>query len=653
MNILEKGYWNSSPVKNYGSIFYLNPKGNSTLFEGSFIKEFGLKHFIVDGKVVETPHDESLRAFFDHEPGHVHAVFENFICPFIKLEMDITATGKDCFLLKYTLHNRAFENKDVKIVLGLMANQQVEKIDITNCSAHFIFDLNHKKKKHGDGTIDFSSLRGWFIENEKLDLHLGFTDEKIEIVKEFISRGSETKVLAEGIEMKKELTVKAGQCEFFEMTLCFGEQVTQKQNCVMQIWKEFVKPIPHPKFNNAQEKLAYYKSWYILFFNEVKRNGYHWCLTGLGFPSMWVWDTSPFISDAYINLNPEFVQSLISVQLESLKETGMMPLHVIMGLKDKTERKDEITQIPLVAHTAWKVFEKTRDMSFAGKAYKSLQLNYNWFEIRRKPNNDIPLWGIDDKRAPYHYGPESGMDNCPIYKDGPVYSVAINSAKYSFEAALANFADSLELHDESRIWLKKSKTTLTFMLNNMWDNTDHYYYPLTYDMKKARIKTSDLYPGLYLGIFPVEKVWLIAEVFRREFLTEYGLTTVSMKDENFNPSLYALGSVWPFMNYMIYKGLIQAQCFDLAEQVFTGTIRMLNQFPGVFECYNPVERTLGRLKDGPLCIPHMSFCAAGVVSMCLLRDKISNFDNVKANIKSFSANKIKNLHHDLKKMIDS
>lgn len=621
MQILEKGFWNSSPVKNYGSIFYLIPNGNTAMLKGPFIKEFGLKHFIVDGKVVHVPHDESLRSFFGYQPGELTASFNNYVCPYITFDQQLLATGDDSFLLRYTFNNKAREDKDVTLLFACMTDREVEAVDCSDSQVNFTFDLSKKKNVPGDGTVDFSSLREWFVEDEKMNLLVDFKRGKLETIKQYVSRSGQDSVVSQGVELTDEIFIPAGESVTFEIRLSFGKDSSCSYNVMKELWDEFSRKLPAPHFDNKEQKLAYYKSWYVLFFNEVKRKGVHWCLTGLGFPSMWVWDTSPFIADAYLNIDPVFVQNLVETQLQNLKETGMMPLHVLLSIKDKKENKEEITQIPLVANTAIKVYRQTQDKDFARLAYESLKKNYSWFETRRKPDKLVPLWGIDDKRAPYHYGPESGMDNCPVYKNGPAYSVGINSAKYSFERAMAEFASVLEMQAESQDWQDASRATQDFMLQNMWDENDTYYYALNYGLEKIRIKTSDVYPGLYVGVFPDDKVKLMSKVFEDEFLTDYGLTTVSMKEQCFDPSLYALGAVWPFMSYMIYSGLKRSGCNKLAEKVFQGTVRALSEFPGVFECYNPIEHTLGRLKDGPICIPHMSFCAGGVVSIFMMRDE--------------------------------
>ena len=76
------------------------------------------------------------------------------------------------------------------------------------------------------------------------------------------------------------------------------------------------------------------------------------------------------------------------------------------------------------------------------------------------------------------------------------------------------------------------------------------------------------------GLFDAEHIRKIATVLEREFLTIYGMSTVSHREDCYNPEVYARGAVWPFMNYMVYKGLVQGGCNELAEKVMQGVVKL-------------------------------------------------------------------------------
>ncbi|AQQ71683.1 alpha-glucosidase [Limihaloglobus sulfuriphilus] len=616
----EKTYWNACPVKNYGSILYLLPKQNTGLLKGPFLDEIGLKHFEVDGKVVKTKDDATMYRQFDYSPGRMHTEFKNFICPFISFEEELTAAGGESYRLRYTLRNRAHEDKEVTLAFNFLSDRKLEKVEKDSRSTRLFYDLNKKDVKPGQGISDFSYLFEWYIENKDFQISIEYPQSETSLLSNKQILAEQEVVVSQGSRVLHKAMIKSGQTYVFDVKLNLSASLeTYKPGYVGKEWSDFVEKLPVPEFKNEQEKFVYYKSWHVLFSNEVHRRGVDWVIAGLRFPSIWVWDTSPFVADAYMSFDPGLVQGMILDQLKSIKTSGMMPLHAILGYMQPEQQKDDITQIPLVAKAAWDVFKISKDLVFAKKCYESFSFNYQWFESSRKPNDNVPLWGIDDKRAPYFYGPESGMDDCPIYDNGPVYSVGINSAKFSFEGAMAAFASVLGQEDQAKDWQEKQKTTRKFMLENMWHEKDSFCYPLTYELKKVDIKTSDIYPALYVGVLDSDKIKKVARVLESEFLTRCGMTSVSMKEECFNPDVYARGSVWPFMNYMVHKGLTSAGCRELADKVLDAVIKTLVDFPGVFECFNPVEYKLGRVKDGPVCTAHMSFCAAGVICMLLER----------------------------------
>lgn len=618
----EKTYWNACPVKNYGSIIYLLPKGNTGLLQGPFISQIGLKHFEVDGKVVNTKDDATFYRHFDYSPGSLKTQFKNYICPFIKFDEQLTASGQDSYLLKYTFYNTAFEDKELDLVFDFFSDRKLENIEKGDTFTRLNYDLNKNTEKPGQGICDFSYLFEWYIEDKDFTVSIEYPESKTELFRDTQIIGDKETVISEGSEVIHKVKISAGEKYEFDIKIDFSSNNKKYEpGYVEKEWEKFVDKLPKPDFKNKDEEFVFYKCWHILFSNEVHRNGVDWCIAGLRFPSIWVWDTSPFIADAYMTFKPEMVQGMILDQLKSIKKTGMMPLHAILGYMDSEERADDITQIPLVAKAAWDVFNISKDKEFARKCYEGFNFNYQWFENRRKPNADVPLWGIDDKRAPYFYGPESGMDDSPIYDNGPVYSVGINSAKFAFERAMAGFAEVLDKKEQSLKWKERQEATRSYMLRNMWDESSGFCYPLTYELEKVDIKTSDIYPALYVGLLDGDKVREIEKVLREEFFTVCGLTSVSKKESCFNPEIYARGSVWPFMNYMAHKGLVRAGCIDFADAILVNIVETLNNFPGVFECFDPESYQLARVKDGPVCTAHMSFCAAGVICMLLESEK--------------------------------
>jgi glycogen debranching enzyme len=153
------------------------------------------------------------------------------------------------------------------------------------------------------------------------------------------------------------------------------------------------------------------------------------------------------------------------------------------------------------------------------------------------------------------------------------------------------------------------------MIDHMWDAETGYAYALYYDLSKKMMKTCDLFAGLYVDVFPREIVRQLMATLEREFMTEYGLTSASRLEPTFDPDNMARGPVWIFMNYCVYHAARLHDQHALADRILAGTLRLMKEFPGVYESINPTTRALARTKVGPICYPRMSFCAAGVVNM--------------------------------------
>jgi hypothetical protein len=609
--------WDGCPVANYGSIFYLRPKGNTSWLNGVFLEEVGLIHFEVDGAAVDTLKDDTHKGCFHHEPGRTWVHFDNFVRPFISLDEEIIATGGHSLALRYTFHNIAPENKEVTAFFRLTSDRAACRTSLADGRVELEFPVREKGGK-GLGVTDFSNLRLWFIEAETQQLHVQFPAGIIEPF-ELTRRTTHGEIAVKhGAEARCPCLVPANGSASLTILLNYGsaqDLPREIANHAAVAWDKFTRDIERPAFRNEEEKRIFFSCWEVLFGNEVTMRNVHWLFASFIHPTVFVWDTSPFSVNAYLHKSPALAQVFTVAQLESIKTSGMMPLHNIEGLTRREEQPDEITQIPLVADSIWKIFQVTRDLDYARLAYTKMKPNYDWFERKRKPVADVPLWGIDDRRAPYFYGPESGMDNVAVFDDGPKYSVGINGAKFSFERAMEGLANALEMPEESAEWGRRKAATRQYMIDHMWDAETGYAYALYYDLSKKMMKTCDLFAGLYVDVFPREIVRQLMATLEREFMTEYGLTSASRLEPTFDPDNMARGPVWIFMNYCVYHAARLHDQHALADRILAGTLRLMKEFPGVYESINPTTRALARTKVGPICYPRMSFCAAGVVNM--------------------------------------
>jgi len=108
---------------------------------------------------------------------------------------------------------------------------------------------------------------------------------------------------------------------------------------------------------------------------------------------------------------------------------------------------------------------------------------------------------------------------------------------------------------------------------------------------------------LFSGIVAPERAWRMAELLASsEFLTGWGVRTLSERERRFNPASYHNGSIWPHDNSLIARGLAQYGHSDLAaritSEIFDAAMQMdLRRLP---ELYCGMRR---RRDKGPILYP--------------------------------------------------
>ena len=65
---------------------------------------------------------------------------------------------------------------------------------------------------------------------------------------------------------------------------------------------------------------------------------------------------------------------------------------------------------------------------------------------------------------------------------------------------MAGLAHHLGRYDEQAVWQERQNATRAFMLEHMWDDAEGFCYPVRYGLERVNLKTSDIYPGMYVGV---------------------------------------------------------------------------------------------------------------------------------------------------------
>jgi glycogen debranching enzyme len=158
-----------------------------------------------------------------------------------------------------------------------------------------------------------------------------------------------------------------------------------------------------------------------------------------------------------------------------------------------------------------------------------------------------------------------------------------------------------------------------------WDQElGMYALALDGDKKPCRVRTSNAGQVLFTGIASPDRAAQIATVLSSgEFLTGWGVRTVSERERRFNPTSYHNGSIWPHDNSLIALGLARYGHSDLAARLTTAildaAIHMdLRRLPELF-CGMRRRRDKGPILYPVACSPQAWAAAApfAMLQACL------------------------------------
>jgi len=202
-------------------------------------------------------------------------------------------------------------------------------------------------------------------------------------------------------------------------------------------------------------------------------------------------------------------------------------------------------------------FKKTKDKIFLKKYWKNILAALNWIINYGDKDNDLFIeYKKKSKIGLFHQGWKDGFSDhlgisppvAIVEAQGYKYLALIEIAKLAkifndriLSNSLINKAESLKKEFNKKFWMKNKK-----------------YYCLALDDKKRQKKSITSNPGhlLFTGIIEKNKEkFLVKKLFQKELWTSFGIRTHSMKEPDFEPQSYHLGSIWPHDNWIIAQGL--------------------------------------------------------------------------------------------------
>jgi neutral trehalase len=293
----------------------------------------------------------------------------------------------------------------------------------------------------------------------------------------------------------------------------------------------------------------------------------------------WLWDTA-FISQIWLLMNPKVAQEIVLTHISSQLENGMIP-HMF-----GPHYVSSITQPPLLAWAAWRIYQKIKNKKFLERVYPHLNRFNEYFYLERDFNkNELFSWV---------HPHESGWDNSPRWDEVDVKSLDaldLNCYLIVQMRALSRMAEVLNERSEKEKFEGRTDKLILRIREEHWDSRDEFFY--------------DLSPGGFIGVkTPAALLTLFAEVATKpqakalvehltdpdEFWTSFPTPTVASNEPKFSLD-YWRGPVWVNINYMIYLGLKSYGYDEVANKLKEKTILMVaktySKRKNFYEFYNP------------------------------------------------------------------
>lgn len=349
-------------------------------------------------------------------------------------------------------------------------------------------------------------------------------------------------------------------------------------------WTDWFNAVPDVL---PELRTQYYYAWYVMRAGLISTRYYTtreaMTPSKLYYVGVWQWDAY-FHALAYRHIDRKLAQDQLRVVLDHQRPDGMIPDAVhdegtITHLDFPIEA--DVTKPPLLAWTAWKLYEYDGDREFLQEIYEPVvRWNQWWFA-----NNDSDGDGLCEYQHPY----SSGLDDSPLWDYGmPVTSPDLNTYLVLQMEGLGKIARVIGAHQEAEQWERQSREHLERMMRLMWDEQEGLFLPKRLGTRVPVNTPFSLFP-LLTGRLPASVAGRLVEHLQNpeEFWTRYPVPTVARNEPAYSPLLMWRGPAWVNVNYLLVEGLQRSGYREVAAELRRRTLDLLLGQPDIVEYYHP------------------------------------------------------------------
>jgi putative isomerase len=348
-------------------------------------------------------------------------------------------------------------------------------------------------------------------------------------------------------------------------------------------WNKWFARVPEVE---KRYQRTYTYAWWIMANNLISPMGSvafeAMTPSKINYVGLWLWD-SAMHTLAYRHIDPDLARNQIRAMLNCQLPDGMIPDAVYDdGVVSEIDHpfRAEVTKPPILAWAALKLHEVDPDLNFLEEVYVPLvRWNAWWFSM-----NDDDVDGLAQYNHPY----SSGLDDNPLWDYGfPVESPDLNTYLCVQMGSLAVIADALGMDAEAGMWRRRAAAIVRRMIKDFWDEEAGLFWALHEEMPIKVVTPFNLFP-LWTGQLPdhITQKLLDHLTDSKSFWGEYPIPSVARNDPHYDPETMWRGPTWVNINYFFVEALRQVGENQIAEELVSKTLHLIEQHPSIYEYYN-------------------------------------------------------------------
>lgn len=300
---------------------------------------------------------------------------------------------------------------------------------------------------------------------------------------------------------------------------------------------------------------------------------------------LWLWD-SVFHALGFRHIDGHLAEDLILAVFDTQKEDGFIP-HSSSPTASST-----ITQPPVLAYGAWRVYEKTQSKPFLQAVFAQNKKFLLWCHSHRREGAEELYTWLTDPNINCRCG-EFGMDNSPRFDtDHRLEAIDFSCFMANEARYMEKIANVLGMSEEARVFADRFAATKDAINRRLWCEEDELYYDRAIETGTwHKVRSVASFLPLFAGVCDAPRA---AALLRhlcnpREFGTPFPIPSISRQDESYGSDMWR-GPVWVNYNVMLAEGLWAYGYTEKADAVEEKTIAVMDfwyQKTGtIFEFYD-------------------------------------------------------------------